>query len=389
MALYVTRPPNPVRGTDWKAAVPGEYLYNVTGITATLSTANGAGPAMLDSSGFANDGTYLDPSRALYGQPGLVAGDEAVTALDNTILAQMPMTGGLIGADYTIGGWLNPPSTADCAYLILEGFSVTPALAVSFFYQIFNGAASLGMQRRVFPGPTGLATYSAPTPALAPGAHFVAVGYDPASGTARFYVDGLPVGDSHNTNSPSSEDPILGELGDMRTQFPVTLDEVFFCPQQLADADIAALYAAASVDFLTWTAAVLAFSPFGFYHLDEFVPGTGRQVALEVTDGSSVVEMIPTGFPRAPGPGPYSYSWVPRLNASTQTPSQLVTTVAVPALVLPPGYTVGSNTPDLVLGDLWSDIAIWWDSNIMDAQAGQSAYLFPPPVHLVYHQEPH
>src|SRR5204863_4308339 len=82
VTLSVVRIPNPPAGVDWSTVVPGAYLYDVTGITATLTTSAVVGP-MLDASGNARDGNYNGAGPASF-VPGLVAGDLALQC-DNAL----------------------------------------------------------------------------------------------------------------------------------------------------------------------------------------------------------------------------------------------------------------------------------------------------------------
>lgn len=387
MVLYVTRPPNPSLGEDWVGVVPGQYLYDITGITATLNTANGAGGAMLDSSGFANDGTYDSPANTLYGVPGLVAGDEAITITAAAVGGSMPMTSGLLAGDFWVAGWITTPTSGDCEYILTTWFSATPQLMVAFFYRVQLGVPFVALTRRVGPAGGALETTSRDPGPLAAGAHFLAASWDSALDATTFFVDGVNIG-TDTVGAPTGPfgDVATGRVATGSSNFPVTFDEICFGPNQLLDADAAALYAAALVDFPTWTAAVLALFPFGFYHLDEFMLGTGRITAFDVTDGTKVIASIPTGFPQSLSAGPFAYSWQPKLAASSQSASGQTTSIAIPKLVLPAGYTVGSRTLDIATGDQWSDIAIWWDSGLMDATQGPGPYDYPPGAHLRYRQ---
>jgi hypothetical protein len=164
------------------------------------------------------------------------------------------------------------------------------------------------------------------------------------------------------------------------------VDELAYFPSALSPANIATIYGTAP-NFAAYTAAVESFTPDTYYHLgNQTTPPGGRQVVLEVTDGTHVVELIPTGFPIVSGLGPFTYSWQPKLAAHAQTMNGTTTTVPVPPLILPAGYTVGSRTLDIGAKDQWSNIAIWWNSTYMDFV--DHPYEYPPGMHLVYVHDP-
>src|SRR5690348_14913764 len=82
------------------------------------------------------------------------------------------------------------------------------------------------------------------------------------------------------------------------------------------------------------------------------VAASGRHVDLTVTNGTDEVLAIPSGFGPPPGAGPYEYAWQPDLNSSSQSADGLLTTVAIPRLLLPAGYVVGSRTDHFASGSM-------------------------------------
>lgn len=387
MALYVVQVPDPPPGTDWSWTVPGEYLYNVTGISATLNTPNGPSPTAKDASLNNNDGTYMElraePTAFV---PGLVAGDLALQSGDpdgfGRTFIEVPPTADW-RAPFTILWWQSLSATWDLRQLnpyLADALAPAQVLEIK---EIVGAAGGLILRDQVdAEWDSGVGIF--PADGLP---HMVAVTFDGTNAT--LYLDGAVSPWSATGASPGA--PVAftnAEVGGGNGP-PEILDEFATFPSELNAGTIAGIFAAAAVDFATYSAAVLAATPNLYYHLDDLFVGAQDQVTLLITDGSTSVMQIPTGFPEAPSGGTWRYSWQPRLQSSTQPASGTPTTVAVPPLILPAGYTLGTNTLDLVGAAQWSDITIWWDSNIMDARAGQSAYLFPPPVHLVYHQEPH
>lgn len=385
MALYVMRPPDPPAGVDWLTAVPGEYLYNVTGITATLAALGGDPNVAMDSSGNGNDGIYVNAWT--HHVAGLVAGNDAARSINDSGFVDSFYVPDLTSA-ITFVGW----HTRTLPGPVLLPFTV-PATAghASILVQV------VGTDSNSFGDPPGairieLDALGATVVTNAgdwtdPGPHLLAVSVYVPAGLIDVYVDLTHVG-TFNIG------PVVLEETPTGTRFlpgapganPI-MDELAVFDQILNFGNITGLYAAAFTSFAAYNAAVLSHNPVIYYHLDDPVAGAGRQALLNITDATHRVLLVPTGFAAGPNPGTYAYSWQPRLAASSQTPDQLFTTIATPALVLPAGYSIGTNTPDLAPSDQWSNVAVWWDSNIMDAQAGLGAYLFPPPVHLVYHQE--
>lgn len=385
MALYVMRPPDPPPGVDWLTAVPGEYLYNVTGITATLAALGGDPNVAVDSSGFGNDGIYVNDWT--HHVAGLVAGNDAAHSINDQ---------GFIESFYipdptaaiTFVGWhtrtLPGPRLLPFSVPAAGGHNMILVQVVGTDSNSFGDPAGA---IRVELDALGATAVSAGGVWVDPGPHMLVVSVTPSFGVINAYVDGVNVlnvalGPVVYADAPEGVNFLPGAAGANPIMDELAVFDYAFQATQPND-----LYVASFAGFAAYNAAVMNRSPVIYYHLDDPVAGAGRQALLNITDATHRVLLVPTGFAAGPNPGTYAYSWQPRLAASSQTPDQLFTTVATPALVLPAGYSIGTNTPDLAPSDQWSNVAVWWDSNIMDAQAGLGAYLFPPPVHLVYHQE--
>lgn len=390
MALYIVQVPDPPPGVDWLTAVPGQYLYNVTGITATLSTGAGQPTVMIDASSNGFDGTYQNTAfhTLVYGQPGLVAGNACVrnvSPMSNDAIAAAPTVIDPPTQGFGINVWASKlhASPAEAVFDMFD--SANPGNNISFTAVLDGvGNITLALEWRN-PLPDSIQVTLPGVQAV----HMLTVEVDVGAMTGQFYLDGNPFGAAQPlpaTPFPSNLDTItFGRAGNDT----ISYDEVSLVAGADGAAFWASLFAAASVSFAAYSFTQINDGPLNYYHLDETVVVGGRQVALNITDGTKRVEMIPTGFPEVATPGPYAYSWVPRLGNAAEAPDGKTITIPTPPLILPAGYSIGTNTLDLTPTDQWSNIAIWWDSNIMDAQAAQSAYLFPPPVHLVYHQEPH
>lgn len=388
MALYVVQVPDPPPGTDWTAVVPGEYLYNITGITATLTTGGGAGSFVCpDSSGNTNTGTFQTPNPVQYvptllPSPGGTAVDLNVPPPPPgppSVWVNLPAFRSDFSSDWTVECWLETTGGL-CTLFGAVNTGTGAFLAV----QAFTGA---GPDTIAVISSTG--EFDSDPVELSDGLpHFVGVGYD-GVGQVDFFVDGAPLGVSlvaPPITLVGADYLAIGSSG-VNTGFcQGTLDEWAIFPGRLGPGALAAHYVGAFASYAAYQAAVLADTPLGFYQFDQAVAGP-RQVVLETANGAEPVELVPTGFALASSAGPYAYSWQPNLNSSTQTGDGAVTTIATPQLILPAGYTIGTRTLDLAATDQWSDIRVWWNSDLMDAQAGVNAYDYPPGAHLVYHRK--
>jgi hypothetical protein len=387
VVLYVVTLPDPPAGTDFRFTVPGRYLYDVTGITAELTTSGTSGLVMVDASGNGNDGDYTpfgSPPGAMTYEPGLVSGNLAIRGA----LADGTPRGGATArhpildftVDYTFVWWQS------CG-AVLDGVGVGPV-------QFIEAGSSGIVTVTTTPGPagwieinvrfgsswlTGLGTV--PDDDLP---HMLALTYNVGSDTMTVYVDGVAIPWA-TTGTQTGASPCF-ELIIGFNESPEIFDEYAFFQAELAGGDVAALYAAGLAGFATWNPAVLALTPVAFYHMDGLTAGAGRQPSLIITNGTTELEAIPTGFPAVSTPGPYRYAWQPALNADSQSSDGTLTTVALPQLLLPAGYTVGARTLDLTGTDQWSNVALWWDDAYMSTAASVTPYVYPPGVRLVYEQ---
>lgn len=389
MALYVIRPDDPAVGADWAVQVPGQYIWDITGITATLTTAIG-GDEPTDASGNGYNGVYVHPDFPLTFVPGALTGDDALLCGSGTPKvaragftippAAMPFTG-----DFTVIWWGKRFNVGGDTAHDLQATNVGTSEALSLRY---NSGGSLAL----FINATGCAYNTGNVVPLDEQFHMIAFAYTASSGTAIIYLDGLPVATPIAIpGGPLSVTPETVTWGLASTGAPGMIggtDELAYVPAVVSAGDIATLFAAAPV-FAAYTAAMLALTPNVYYHLDGIgSPAGDRQVALEVTDGSTVTELIATGFAEGAGTGPFFYSWQPKLASSSQTADETTTTVAIPRLLLPAGYTAGTRTLDLGSNDRWTDITVWWDSLYMDTHLPVLPYAFPPGAHLIWEPNP-
>ena len=388
MTLHTVRVPQPAAGHDWKYQIPGIYLERITGITAQLTTFGGAVTVMRDSSGNGNDGQYVNlqgPSKPPIFVPGLVAGDNALQSADPgpSFRTSAFVSVDLVdcSADFTVAWW--DIITADMA-----GANIAA-------WDFDVNATGQDVQAQYVPGPAGFfeidagfmhhwqtANGTAPADGLP---HFHVVVFTHTGPTFTYYVDGAVVPWSTTGTAVNNTSADFFDIG--ANVIPQTIDEFVTIRSALSAGQVSALYTAGLAGFGSWVPAVLAFSPTGFYHLDDVAAGTGRTPGLEVTDGTHTVERIPDGFTAQSTGGPYLFSWLPGLSGSTRDPSGLTTTVDVPDLLLPGGYTVGTRTPDIQPTDQWSAVVVWWDDSVQQGTIGFDPYAFPGGILLRYQRE--
>lgn len=396
MTLYVERPPNPTAGVDWSYMVPGRYLERITGITATLTTVALPSTVALDASGNGHDGTYGGPG------PGVLFGMYVGNGLGST----GPIS--LVG-NWSVEGWYQSVSSVPGLWdlMFIENTFATPDANVSI--NPANGSVQIEWNKVAGAGNRWFAFCAAGTVPIDANPHYwvlTVVGNVPTfyldgvakatavlvAGTAELaanwnlWVPGPFGGGPHGPpmfvpGIVAGDDAIESSISGGSTS---VLDEYAWYSHGLTAGQVAAHYAAGLVGIGAYTAAVLADAPFGYWHLDDVASGTGRTPGLFVTDGTDQVALIPDGFSAQTTPGPYFYSWLPTLAADTRDPTGTITTVAIPKLILPAGYSVGTRTPDIQPGDQWSDIAVWWNDDAQRSQAAVDAFLYPPGALLVY-----
>lgn len=377
----------PAVGTDWLYTVPGKYVEDVMSVSATLDAEQGNPTICVDSSGNGNNGTFdTTPGHTLlFSQPGLVAGDTAITNVDfavNAQIATVPTSYDLAVAGGWCNLWAGTIPTNNAARILWRGVDA------GGFQTVFEvGRSAPGVLQMTLEwngGINPIAVFA--TGAITPGVHMYSFDYDPAGPAVQFYLDGAPFGAAKPVLGTTPTGPFVSADFGRRITNTVTYDEVSFGDGSNGAALFAAMFAAASVSFAAYTAAVLSASPLNYYHLDEAVRVGGRQPTLVVSDGTHTLEAIPTGFTASSAAGPFEYSWIVALNSNSQNSDGTQISVALPSLVLTGGYTIGTFTPDLGSGDQWSDITIWWDDTLQQLLDPANAYRFPPAVKLEYHQ---
>lgn len=387
MTKYLLQVDNPPPGEDWRTVVPGRYLYDVNGITATLVTdGGGAFPNCPDASGNGNNATYSGAASAFV--PGLVPGNDAlqrIAALGDQIVSTHPIVD--VTSPFTVVVWLelDAPGPHDIGLAFYSVGPPTNALGwdlripVGFPDRWFvTGTRNMAGNNTTFETGAGTVPYdSAP--------HMVAVTFDPGGAPQNnLYLDGVLIPWDITDVAFISNGPSTGWNFNVGYS-PLITDEIAIIPGALTAGQVAALYATGGA-FATYEPAALALSPLAYYHLDGAAISTGRQPSLIVTDGTHDVLAIPTGFQAVGTPGPYRYSWQPNLNADTQSSDGTLTTVAVPQIVIPAGYVIETRTLDLQPTDQWSNITLWWDDTAQVTDDGPPDFLYPPGAFYVYQQ---
>lgn len=387
MTLHVVPIPDPPAGTDFQAYVPGRYFYDVTGLTATLTTPVSPITVMHDSSGNANNGTYV-PKLGHFpaSVAGLVAGNAAIqwdTFAPNTSSSgQITVPTLDWRGDFTIEGWIRQ----DPAHPF-DGYMVTAVDAgtlgkVALFY---GATGALQLVKESVPQEVHeTAVGSVPVDG---NPHYIVVTYTAA--TVRFYIDGVltaqTVNDPHRVMAANAVGVRFNWSRFGQTSGGYIQDETAVYGHALTAARVTAHLAAAAVSFAAYVAAVLTDTPAGYYHLDEG-SASGREPSLVISDGTHDVEVIPPGFPAVATPGPYRYSWTPALNADTQSSDGTLTTVATGPIRVPGGYTIGTRTLDIQPGDQWSNVVLQWDDQYMMSLPEFNPYNYPPGANLIFQQ---
>lgn len=380
MTQYALAVPTPPPGTDWSTTVPGIYLYDVTGITATLDTGAPGIPLFHDASGNGYDGVYspgADPTLAVnqFGQPGAVAGNDAVRMLAvvdfvDVAEVQTPMAID-VSHDVSVEWWMRATvangglPTFDCSRLGVPQVTVFVANDGTITFQR-AGDALYVTDPGAFP--------------LDGDWHLIDCCFD-FDAPYRCNVDGVPV-------VIASEAPI-GSRGVLNASIDELawsvdaaaalqyFDESALYPLALSDGQCAIHYLE-RIGIIGYESAVLADGAQAYYHWDELIGGVGRTPGLAVTNGTNEVVLIGDGFAAQTTPGPYRYSWQPKQPNDTRAPDGLLTTVGIPELLLPGGYTIGTRTPDLDSNDQWSNVVVWWDDSIQQQQSPAAQYGYPP-----------
>lgn len=381
MTLRTIAVPDPAAGADWRYTVPGRYLLDVTSATATLAGAAGLPTVMHDVSGNGNDGSYTyDPALTPL-SAGFFAGALRAHWYENDSLdfsyATTPAGACDITDVFSFDCWVQGDA-AVVAYFPFGAFGGPIAIGLEIHDDgviVFQYSDGTFFQQRT--SVAGAFPFDG-------NGHHVGCSY---SGAAMvIYVNGAAV--AGVTIGVGGTTPGLvtnPELGRMAPDPGLPNDTYIGQPafyQSVLGAGAFAAHAAAGTSLAAYSAAVLASTPVTYYDLDDETAATGRQVALDIATSTGDVAQLCSGFPEVATPGPYLYTWLPNQRVSAQSAGGTVTTVAIPRLILPAGYTIGTRTLDLAPTDQWSDITLWWDDSAMLNAAGVDAYRYPPSLSL-------
>lgn len=384
MTLRTLQIDDPPAGVDWLTIVPGQYLYNITGLAGTLTTGAGADGIMYDSSPFHLNGSYINGPIDV---AGLVAGN---AAKQTTAVAHEHME-----VDAPIVDW-----SGDWSVVFVAEPDLVPQQTITIVARVGTGVttsqswrinidSTLALINIEAIGPGGSNTWvtaNGSFPIDGTG-HDCVITYAAGSNTITIYVDGSAVVTTPggpNIPGTAAIDTVFIQRNPATSQgFKGIIDEVSFHPTVLSSSAAAFIHAGKLAGIGPYQTVILAQQPNAYFHMDDGGAGTGRQVALQVTDGMSEVELIPSGFADVVTSGPYDYSWQPNLQASAQTPDGKVTTIAIPRLIVPAGYTIGTDTLDIAAADQWSNIVLWWSDDVMDSVNPISPYAYPPGATLV------
>lgn len=387
MTLYTLQVPDPAPGEDWTTVVPGLRIYDVTGITATLETASLPVTTIFDASNNGNDGTYLQdvPPFGPVFVPGLVDGNDAVDA------QRLPSSGSVFIEGPSVIGW-------DASWT-LTWWEQTPVIVGSSTFYKYVGAMAPAAPDIIIFQQTGTGLdyleVTGNTPwRTAPGTipndgapRMLAVQFDHNTGTLECYLNGTLVPWDVTGTAPATSTPPSGtfQLGNGGLYSANVLDELAIFRTAFLPIFFALLYGD-QADFAAYSNLILTSGPRLYYHFAPNPTATGATPGLQITNGSSVVALIGDGFAAQTTPGPYAYSWQPKQQSNARGNDGILTTVGIPQLILPGGYTIGTRTPDMAPADQWSNIVVWWSDDYEQAVDPARQYDYGRGAHLVYRQ---
>lgn len=388
MALYVVSVPAPAAGHDWQMVVPGQYTWDVIAVAAQLNCKTTA-TVLVDSSGNGHNATVVGGADYSPNQAGPYGGGAKDFAYSCTGIVDINATPAL-GTTSVVAAFGPAKYSWDC------WINMTGPLPNNH-YGIFGTAptypSTTGEQWRVHKIDTthwGLTyeqnagvKWETATIAATGAWHHLAVTYDGVTWT--IYLDGVSVATQAGP-SPTTGNFLAAVFGDAAntTAFPGLLAGFAFYGATTLSAARVAAHAAASGSNAAYKAAVLADAPTALWMLDDSTPGDTRTVALDITDGTHLVTEVASGFAALVTAGVVNYSWQTKLASNQQTPDGGVTTVGIPDLILPGGYTIGTRTLDLAGTDQWSNINVWWSSGISDGTGGVDQFVYGDGAFLTY-----
>lgn len=398
MPLYVIDVPDPPAGTDFVYTVPGQYLENITTVTARL---NATGPVPC---------------------PCFPANEHSACAFA-TVFG--PPTGSLTlpipSFDPLAGPWtveaivrgLPDGSSADMQVIATHPLVNAPgveALAITSS-ALFGGIVSWDN------GQGNQMGYGAKPGRVECWSHLcITSGGSGAGKKVTAYWDGVQVAQANaNIYVQTAFDSVQvgGHASPRTAQAFGAMSDVSLYHAELSAAQVAAHAALVCTDMSAYRAAVLADGPQVYYVLDDAVgsvtaadasgnaftanqfgtlvfgaPGVGqnavppnpaRTVLLDITDGTTLVAEYPPSATQPDSTGT-DYSWI--VGAPSQASVPGTQAIPLPNLVLPAGYTIGSSTAAMQPADQWTDIKVWWNSDLMDMTNRSDPFVYPPGAYL-------
>lgn len=363
MAIQVVHVTNPVAGAEWQYTIPGQYNVTLIGVQATLTTTAPPTTAV-DSSGAGLGATYNETFPLTFGVTGPFGGGGG-RAVDinpginqNSDIATFPNGAGQLDfATFTYEILVNLRTSGVGSFETLLGIqSGSGPVRDQLMAHASGGSATIGYgysgNNANFPGGS-----------ISRGAwHQVALTYDGT--TWRPYADGAALVTS-TTGAPDLtvvDKPfyIAGNNASGSNIFNGAAAAASVYNSVLSAARIAAHNTAIATSAAAYKAAVLADSPAALWMLDDALNTSPRTVTLAVQNGAATVATFPTDVPVV-APGVFTYSWQTLGPGAAQSVDGTLITVPIPTMTLPPGYTVGSNTPDIASTDQWSSVTLWYD----------------------------
>jgi hypothetical protein len=354
--------PNPALGADWRWVVPGEYVARIVSVAATL-TSNTPPATLADSSGNGWTLTVDQSTHVTFGTAGPFAGGAGNVAVTSDG-SSPPVQQQGIGHTAFDPSWIMPLFTAEAwvkadnnnsafGYNIIVALTVNASNGWQMFYGHTAGSPTSFRQQVPFQGASPANTLLTRNVW-----HHLAVSYDGANWNQ--YVDGALV--------LSQAVPNRNDGGSMRIELgggnisPLFSGQIGPCSVYNAVVGAAriAAHAAANADKATYKASVLTDTPKGFWLLDELQTTVQRTASLRMTDGTRTLALFP-GFTATSTSGTFQWTWASASPGNAQNVNQTVTQVVIADETLQPGYTVGTSTPDLGIGDQWSNIVVWAD----------------------------
>lgn len=362
MAIQVVHLPTPAVGREWSYTIPGQYVATLIGVQATMATVSPL-TTIADESGNGHTATITGSATDyIPAQHGPFAG-----GADNVAVAGLGPTAPLLDAycDALNVAFDTLTFSADCWYRTLPaGFVGTVGLLDWFRNPGAGNKLGVNVQ---YPGSSaigitydhGLAfLFTVNNVASLNAWHHLAFTYDGTN--VNTYADGTLVNATAHATFGSGTGVNVDCAGNRSiVEMQGTAAAFAFYNVALSGAQIAA-HAAATGSWAAYKTAVLADSPVGLYRVGQIAVGPARTVAFQVRNGTSIVASFPVTTPAVQA-NTFTYSWQTLGPGAAQSVDGTTITVPIPAMTLPPGYVIGSNTLDLAGTDQWSAVTVWFD----------------------------